>query len=88
VQRAGNRIPNFRETQNYVKTVMQLYGMLKPPVLSAAPAGAEGQVPRRVRMELPGPSPAQARRNMPAEFAAPALTEAAMAPGGDVFTHD
>jgi soluble lytic murein transglycosylase-like protein len=28
VQRAGNRIPNFRETQNYVKTVMQLYVML------------------------------------------------------------
>ena len=31
VQRAGNRIPNFRETQNYVKTVMQLYTLLKPP---------------------------------------------------------
>lgn len=31
VQRAGNRIPNYRETQNYVKTVMQLYAMLKPP---------------------------------------------------------
>jgi soluble lytic murein transglycosylase-like protein len=25
VQRAGNRIPNYRETQNYVKTVLQLY---------------------------------------------------------------
>ena len=31
VQRAGNRIPNFRETQNYVATVMQLYALLKPP---------------------------------------------------------
>jgi hypothetical protein len=31
VQRAGNKIPNFKETQNYVKTVMQLYTVLKPP---------------------------------------------------------
>lgn len=31
VQRAGNQIPNFRETQNYVRTVMQLYALLKPP---------------------------------------------------------
>ena len=30
VQRAGNQIPNYKETQNYVKTVMQLYQMLKP----------------------------------------------------------
>jgi hypothetical protein len=50
VQRAGNRIPNYRETQNYVKTVMQLYAMLKPP--SAVIGGV--RVPGRVRMELPG----------------------------------
>lgn len=31
VQRAGNKIPNYKETQNYVKTVMQLYNVLKPP---------------------------------------------------------
>jgi Transglycosylase SLT domain len=31
VQRAGNRIPNYPETQNYVKTVMQIYNSLKPP---------------------------------------------------------
>jgi hypothetical protein len=49
VQRAGNKIPNYRETQNYVKTVMQLYGVLKPP--SMAPAGRPIS---RVRMELPG----------------------------------
>ncbi|MFT4267780.1 MAG: lytic transglycosylase domain-containing protein, partial [Xenophilus sp.] len=30
VQRAGNRIPDYRETQNYVKTVLQLYADLKP----------------------------------------------------------
>jgi soluble lytic murein transglycosylase-like protein len=48
VQRAGNRIPNYPETQNYVKTVMQLYGMLKPPPLLRTAA------PGRIRMELPG----------------------------------
>jgi hypothetical protein len=31
VQRAGNKIPNYPETKNYVKTVMQLYNHLKPP---------------------------------------------------------
>jgi soluble lytic murein transglycosylase-like protein len=51
VQRAGNRIPNYRETQNYVKTVMQLYALLKPAALQAAGAG---RAPVRVRMELPG----------------------------------
>jgi soluble lytic murein transglycosylase-like protein len=50
VQRAGNRIPNYRETQNYVKTVMQLYTLLKPPAMG--PAGS--RFPSRVRMELPG----------------------------------
>lgn len=53
VQRAGNRIPNYRETQNYVKTVLQLYAWLKPSA-----GGGRGSVPTRVRMELPAPSPA------------------------------
>jgi soluble lytic murein transglycosylase-like protein len=48
VQRAGNKIPNFRETQDYVATVMQLYSMLKPPA-----AFGRGNAPTRVRMELP-----------------------------------
>ncbi|CAN5241002.1 hypothetical protein BH10PSE18_BH10PSE18_27320 [soil metagenome] len=62
VQRAGNRIPNYRETQNYVKTVLQLYAYLKP---SAAPA-ARG-APGRVRMELAAPQGgALGRGNMPA----------------------
>lgn len=47
VQRAGNKIPNFRETQDYVATVMQLYSMLKPPA-----AFGWGNAPVRVRMEL------------------------------------
>ena len=43
VQRAGNAIPNFLETKNYVKTVMQIYRMLKPaaPVASAPPPPPE-----------------------------------------------
>lgn len=47
VQRAGNKIPNYPETQNYVKTVMQLYNQLKPPSMVAARVG-------RVRMEMMG----------------------------------
>jgi soluble lytic murein transglycosylase-like protein len=49
VQRAGNKIPNYPETKNYVKTVMQLYNHLKPPSMMAAPGG-------RVRMEMMGGS--------------------------------
>lgn len=30
VQRAGNQIPNFPETKNYVRTVLKLYAELKP----------------------------------------------------------
>ena len=68
VQRAGNRIPNYRETQNYVKTVMQLYSMLKPPALGAKEA--EADVPNRIRMEIPAPA---ARRNLPGPLPAPEL---------------
>ena len=53
VQRAGNRIPNYRETQNYVQTVMQLYQVLKPPAAVAAAAAARRQSPSRIRIELP-----------------------------------
>lgn len=50
VQRAGNKIPNYPETKNYVKTVMQLYAHLKPPggLLEAR------KTPGRVRMEMMG----------------------------------
>jgi len=50
VQRAGQRIPAYRETQNYVKSVLGLYGQLKPP---AAQAMARRAAPGRVRMQLP-----------------------------------
>ena len=74
VQRAGNRIPPYRETQNYVKTVMHLYAMLKPPApVRAAPAAAAAPAPaRRVRMELPGQVPGRA--NMPPPLTSPSAT--------------
>lgn len=50
VQRAGNKIPNYPETKNYVKTVMQLYGHLKPPTLMLEARKTSG----RVRMEMMG----------------------------------
>ena len=54
VQRAGNQIPNFRETQNYVRTVMELYALLKPPPpLRPLP---------RVSLDAPRPQPAQPAR--------------------------
>jgi hypothetical protein len=70
VQRAGNRIPNYRETQNYVKTVMQLYTMLKPPAMGGLGGGG---APRRIRMELPGPTAPVARRNLPPGLSAAAV---------------
>jgi hypothetical protein len=54
VQRAGNRIPNYRETQNYVKTVMQLYtGLKPPPAVAVAPVLTPLPAAGRVRMTLP-----------------------------------
>lgn len=60
VQRAGNKVPNYRETRNYVKTVLQLYAMLKPPSM-----GPGGSAPNRIRMELPAGG-AVGRGNLPA----------------------
>ena len=37
VQKAGNKVPNFKETQNYVATVIELYAALKPPATTSAP---------------------------------------------------
>lgn len=53
VMRAGNKIPNYPETRNYVKTVMQLYTHLKPPA-----AIAEVRRAGRVRMEMMRSAPA------------------------------
>ncbi len=76
VQRAGNRIPNYPETQKYVKTVMQIYTMLKPPsALTGIPLGSlasgtavmgAGRAPQRIRMEMPAPrGGAIGRGNLP-----------------------
>jgi hypothetical protein len=59
VQRAGNKIPNYPETRNYVKTVMQLYSHLKPPAVIAE----SRRTADRVRMEMMGG--ASGRTNMP-----------------------
>ena len=55
VQKAGNQIPAFKETQNYVRTVLGLYAQLKPP----APVLAQRAAPGRVRMELQGGAPSR-----------------------------
>lgn len=76
VQRAGNKIPNYKETQNYVQTVLQLYAYLKPSVAAGGSGVARGggKTPGRIRMELTVPQggalgrgnmPSDAPRNMP-----------------------
>ena len=75
VQKAGNQIPNYKETQNYVKTVMMLYTGLKPPAAPAASAvQPEQRYPTRIRMEMLGG--AARRGNMLAPIAS-ASSEAA-----------
>lgn len=54
VQRAGNKIPNYPETRNYVKNVMQLYNQLRPS--ASVPRPAVPAVNGRVRMEIAGPA--------------------------------
>ena len=69
VQRAGNKIPNYPETQNYVKTVMQLYTGLSPVTPSvAAPFKTS---PGRVRVEIRNAG--SARSNLPQMELLPAL---------------
>lgn len=61
VKRFGLVIPPYKETQNYVRTVLALYEQLQPGATAprggarAAPAGRAGApATGRVRMELPG----------------------------------
>ncbi len=79
VQRAGNRIPDYRETQNYVRTVMQLYGLLKPSAVagasagrgagSSAPSPATAVAPAPIRPSMPGAVPGRA--SMPPSLSNP-----------------
>ena len=64
VQRAGNKIPNYPETRDYVATVVQLYSALKPmsnssdkPARLGPVGGAIGRGNMPVLVPLPGPSP-------------------------------
>ena len=54
VQRAGNKIPNYPETKNYVKNVMQLYTQLRAlqPAPKTIAIGSTG----RIRMEMSAPA--------------------------------
>ncbi|MFV0680504.1 lytic transglycosylase domain-containing protein [Ottowia sp.] len=85
VQRAGNQIPNYRETQGYVKTVLGLYAAFKPPV-AVASAKSAGVVTKeamtvaarrsgRVRVELAGAAP-RSRKAVVADSAVDAVADA------------
>ncbi len=66
VMRAGNKIPNYKETQNYVKTVMALYTGLKPPEPPAASTPESRYPHSRVRPAIRGG--ALNRGNLPAQI--------------------
>jgi Transglycosylase SLT domain len=92
VQRAGNKIPNYKETQNYVQTVLQLYAYLKPSVATGGGGGGArgGKTPGRIRMELVVPKGgALGRGNMPPDSPAgmpamPDIPEQPQVPAGAV----
>ena len=57
VQKAGNKIPNFKETQNYVRAVMQLYRRLSPQtqhLQASTPTSPSAYAPTRVHAEFHG----------------------------------
>lgn len=55
VARAGGRVPAIKETQDFVRTVTNLYAWLRPPPLVAAPRQAEQR--NRARGEILPPQP-------------------------------
>ena len=65
VQKYGNTIPPYKETQNYVKTVIQTFLAIKPPMtllqakaaeksLTTSSTSATNNAPTRVRMQMGG----------------------------------
>ncbi|WP_018714301.1 lytic transglycosylase domain-containing protein [Brachymonas chironomi] len=77
VSRAGNQIPRYRETQNYVRTVMALYDTLspgrgsQPAAARAMPLGKAQAGAGRVSMSIP----ASARVATPKAAAEPAVVQ-------------
>lgn len=81
VKKAGNKIPNFKETQNYVKNVMELYAGLSPLAVRvnavasdsalASTADLPGPATPRMQAELNGTT---GRSNMPAPLNLQAFT--------------
>ncbi len=61
VQKYGNKIPPYKETQAYVQTVIELYRALKPP--------KQAYVPSTARLQMPLVN--AARRSVPDITAAP-----------------
>jgi soluble lytic murein transglycosylase-like protein len=78
VMRAGNRIPNYKETQNYVKNVMALYLGLKPPAPPAAVTPESRYPHSRVRPAIRGG--AVGRGNLPAQIPSVPLPSGTPAP--------
>ncbi len=75
VMRAGNQIPNYKETQNYVKNVLGMYWGLKPPPPPAAATAASRYPNSRVRPAISGG--ALNRGNLPSQT--PAVPQPALA---------
>ena len=84
VQRAGNKIPNYPETQNYVKTVMQLYHALNPmaaPRLARTPLSGRSELVGNGVITTINPQQGTLRRgNMVPGLPLPAATPPASAP--------
>lgn len=87
VKRYGNKIPPFKETQNYVVTVMQIYTQLKPPAaIVQRPPAPQANEPSRVRVEFPSapatnaPGQIAGRGNMVPTLSAPSAPAAPSAP--------
>ncbi len=74
VMRAGNQIPNYKETQNYVKNVLGMYWGLKPPTPPAAATAASRYPNSRVRPAISGG--ALNRGNLPPQI--PAAAQSAL----------
>ncbi len=64
VQRAGNRVPNIKETQDYVRTVLQLHDWLKPPTPVRDSRNAERSDRNLVTQPVPLAGGARGRGNM------------------------